>query len=86
MLVVGYNIIERSRRGGPGDESVDGKIDAGRDEDRRNDDEKVLHHEPDDAIRVVLRRKRAEDIACRLEEARQCQGRKIPDAISDHLK
>ena len=70
VLVVGYIIIERGRRG-PRDESIDGKVDAGRDEDGRHDDEEVLHHEPDDAVRVVLRGKRAEYIAGRFKKARQ---------------
>ena len=58
--------------GGPGDESVDGEVDARRDEDGRDDDEEVLHHEPNDVVRVIPGRQRAEDVADRFEQAGEC--------------
>lgn len=54
---------------GPSDESIDANVDTGRDEDGSDDDHEVLDDEPDDVVRIVLGRKRAEDVADGLQEA-----------------
>ena len=59
--------IANGRR--PRDQAADTDVNTRRDEDRSDDDEEVLHHEPDDVVRVVLRGEAAEDIAEGFEQA-----------------
>lgn len=70
----------------PSDEPGDGEVDARRDEDGRDDDEEVLHHEPDHVVGIVPGRERAERVADRFEQAGEGHEQEGPGAVADYLQ
>lgn len=70
----------------PGDEPGDGEVDARGDEDGRDDDEEVLHHEPNHVVGVVPGRERAERVADRFEQAGEGHEQEGPGAVADYLE
>ena len=64
----------------------DAHVDASGHEDRGNDDEEVLQDKPDDRIRVLLRRERAEDVTQDFQDASQREWGEGPRPEAQHLK
>lgn len=68
------------------DKRRENRVDAGRQENGRGDNEEVLNDEVDDVVGILLRRKRARDVTDDFECETDREGGEVPRAMPQELK